>query len=265
MKVESYKQGTPCWIDLSTTDQDGAKAFYSELFGWNYQDVPMGDGLVYSIAQLDGSDAGAIFTQVAQEAEAGVPPHWKVYLAVDDIDATVSKVSDLGGTVIVDEFDEDESGRMVMVQDPTGAMIQFWQAKANIGCEVRDEHGALTWVELLTSDQEAAGKFFSELLGVSIVDSDTPTPEGTPYHMLMVEGMPVAGIMVSPPNLVEMSVPPHWEVYFQVDDAHAVVDKAKSMGAQVMFGPEVLPMVGTIAVLMDPQGAVFGVQQPPVD
>ena len=265
MKVESYKQGTPCWIDLSTTDQDGAKAFYSELFGWNYQDVPMGDGQVYSIAQLDGSDAGAIFTQVAQEAEAGVPPHWKVYLAVDDIDATVSKVSDLGGTVIVDEFDEDESGRMVMVQDPTGAMIQFWQAKANIGCEVRDEHGALTWVELLTSDQEAAGKFFSELLGVSIADSGMPTPEGTPYHMIFVDGEPKAGIMVSPPHLVEMGVPPHWEVYFQVDDAHAVVDKAKSMAAQVMFGPEVLPMVGTIAVLMDPQGAVFGVQQPPAD
>ena len=265
MKVESYKQGTPCWSDLSTTDQDGAKAFYSELFGWNYQDVPMGDGQVYSIAQLDGSDAGAIFTQVAQEAEAGVPPHWKVYLAVDDIDATVSKVSDLGGTVIVDEFDEDESGRMVMVQDPTGAMIQFWQAKANIGCEVRDEHGALTWVELLTSDQEAAGKFFSELLGVSIADSGMPTPEGTPYHMIFVDGEPKAGIMVSPPHLVEMGVPPHWEVYFQVDDAHAVVDKAKSMAAQVMFGPEVLPMVGTIAVLMDPQGAVFGVQQPPAD
>ena len=265
MKVESYKQGTPCWIDLSTTDQDGAKAFYSELFGWNYQVVPMGDGQVYSIAQLDGSDAGAIFTQVAQEAEAGVPPHWKVYLAVDDIDATVSKVSDLGGTVIVDEFDEDESGRMVMVQDPTGAMIQFWQAKANIGCEVRDEHGALTWVELLTSDQEAAGKFFSDLLGVSIADSGMPTPEGTPYHMIFVDGEPKAGIMVSPPHLVEMGVPPHWEVYFQVDDAHAVVDKAKSMAAQVMFGPKVLPMVGTIAVLMDPQGAVFGVQQPPAD
>ena len=144
-------------------------------------------------------------------------------------------------------------------------MIQFWQAKANIGCEVRDEHGALTWVELLTSDQEAAGKFFSELLGVSIADSGMPTPEGTPYHMIFVDGEPKAGIMVSPPHLVEMGVPPHWEVYFQVDDAHAVVDKAKSMAAQVMFGPEVLPMVGTIAVLMDPQGAVFGVQQPPAD
>ena len=181
----------------------------------------MGEGQVYSIAKLNGSDAGAIFTQVPQEAEAGVPSHWKVYFAVDDINATASKVSDLGGTVIVDEFDEDESGQMMMAQDPTGAMIQFWQAKENIGCEVRDEHGALTWVELLTSDQEGAGKFYTELLGVDLDIETMPTPEGEPYHMLMVEGVPVAGVMPSPEHLVEMGVPSHWEIYFRVDDATA--------------------------------------------
>ena len=224
----------------------------------------MGDDQVYSIAQLVGSDAGAIFTQVAQESEAGVPPHWKVYLAIDDIDATASQVSNLGGTVIVDEFDEDESGRMMLAQDPTGAMIQFWQAKANIGCEVRDEHGALTWVELLTSDQEGAGKFYTELLGIGLDIETMPTPEGNPYHMLMTEMGPVAGIMPLPDHLVEMGVPPHWEVYFRVDDANAIVEKVKSLGATVLFGPEVLPMVGTFAVIQDPQGAVFGVQQAPM-
>ena len=188
MKIESYKQGTPCWTDLSTTDQEGAKAFYSKIFGWDYNDIPMGEGQVYSIAQINGSDAGAIYTQVPQEAEAGVPPHWKVYLAVDDINATASKVSDLGGTVIVDEFDEDDSGLMLMAQDPTGAMIQFWQAKANIGCEVRDEHGALTWAELLTSDQEGAGKFYTQLLGIDLDKETMPTPEGEDYHMLTCRG-----------------------------------------------------------------------------
>jgi len=264
LKIESYKQGTPCWTDLSTTNQDEAKAFYSKLFGWDYQDIPMGEGQVYSIAKLNGSDAGAIFTQVPQEAEAGVPPHWKVYFAVDDINAIASKVSDLGGTVIVDEFDEDESGQMMMAQDPTGAMIQFWQAKENIGCEVRDEHGALTWVELLTSDQEGAGKFYTELLGINLDKETMPTPEGEPYHMLMVEGVPVAGVMPSPEHLVEMGVPPHWEIYFRVDDANATVETATSLGATVNFGPEVLPMVGTFAVIQDPQGAVFGIQQAPV-
>ena len=265
MKIESYKQGTPCWVDLSTTDVNGAKAFYSVLFGWDYRDVPMTDEQFYSIAQIDGSDAGAIFTQEAQESQTGVPPHWNVYLAVDDIDAIASKVSDLGGTLITDEFDEDESGRMMVAQDPNGAFISFWQAKANIGSEVRDEHGALTWVELLTTDQEGAGDFYTALLGIGIDKDTMPTPEGGPYHMLMAGEMPVAGIMDMPPNLVEMNVPPHWEVYFRVDDADATVEKAKTMGAQVMFGPEVLPMVGTFAAIQDPQGAVFGIQQAPTD
>ena len=263
MKVESYKQGMPCWVDLSTTDQDAAKGFYSQIFGWEYQDIPMGEGQVYSIAQVDGSDAGAIFTQVSQEAEAGVPPHWNVYLAVDDIDAIASRVSDLGGTVMVDELDEDDSGRMLVAQDPSGAFISFWQAKENIGAEVRDEHGALTWAELLTSDQEGAGEFYTELLGIGIDTETMPTPEGDPYHMLMTSEGPVAGVMPLMPHLVEQGVPSHWEVYFRVDDADALVEKAKSMGAQVMFGPEVLPMVGTFAVVQDPQGAVFGIQQAP--
>ena len=142
-------------------------------------------------------------------------------------------------------------------------MIQFWQAKENIGCEVRDEHGALTWVELLTSDQEGAGKFYTELLGVDLDKETMPTPEGEPYHMLMVEGVPVAGVMPSPEHLVEMGVPSHWEVYFRVDDATATVETATSLGATVHFGPEVLPMVGTFAVMQDPQGAVFGIQQLP--
>ncbi len=263
MKIESYKQGSPCWTDLSTTDQEGAKEFYSKIFGWEYQDIPMGGDQVYSMAHVDGSTAAAIYTQVEQEAEADVPPHWNVYFAVDDIHATASKLHDLGGTVVADEFDEDESGMVMVAQDPSGAFISFWQDKENIGAEVRDEHGALTWVELLTSDQEGAGKFYTELFGIDLDKETMPTPEGGDYHMLTVDGIPAAGIMVSPPHLVEMGVPPHWEVYFRVDDADAAVEAAKSMGAQIMFGPEVLPMVGTFAVIQDPQGAVFGIQQAP--
>lgn len=265
MKIESYKQGTPSWLDLSTTDVAGAKAFYSALFGWQYQDNPMGDGQFYSMALIDGSSAAALYAQQTEEAEMGLPPHWKVYITVDDVEATASKVTELGGTLIMEPFDVFEAGRMCIVQDPSGAVIQFWQAKTQIGAEVRDEHGALTWAELLTSDQDGAGDFYSELLGID-VDKDTmPTPEGGPYHMLMVGGMPAAGIMVSPPHLVEMGVPPHWEIYFRVDDATATVETAKSLGAEIHFGPEVLPMVGTFAVIQDPQGAVFGVQQLPTD
>ena len=261
-KVESYKQGTPSWTDLSTTDQDAAKEFYSALFGWQYQDNPMDDGQIYSMAQLDGSAAGAIFTQQAEEAEMNIPPHWNIYITVDDIEAIASKVCELGGTVIAGPFDVFEAGRMIVAQDSTGAFIHFWQPNQHIGAEVRDQHGAMTWAEVLTTDQAGAGKFYSELLGVVVSNSPMPPPEGGEYHMIFVDGEPKGGIMTMPPNLMEINIPPHWEVYFSVDNAAEVVEKAKSMGGNVTFGPEDMGPIGIIAVLQDPQGAVFGINEP---
>lgn len=262
MKIESYKQGTPSWVDLSTTDVDVAKRFYSTLFGWEYQDNPMGDGQVYSMARIGGLAAGAMYQQVSEEAEMELPSHWKIYIAVDDVDAIAARVPEFGGSVMMAPFDVFTAGRMCIVQDPTGGTIHFWQANGQIGAEVRDEHGAITWAELLTQDQARAGEFYSELLGVTVGDSGMPTPEGEPYHLISVEGEPKGGIMTMPANLVEMRVPPHWEVYFAVDDAAAAVDAAKSMGGEVMFGPEDMGDIGVIAVLQDPQGAVFGINQP---
>lgn len=263
MKIESYKQGTPSWVDLSTTDVDGAKHFYSTIFGWDFQDNPMDGGQVYSMAQIDGSAACAMYSQQPEEAEMGLPPHWKIYITVDDVDAIAAKVAEVGGTLIMEPFDVFVAGRMCIAQDPTGGVIQFWQAKEHIGAEARDEHGAINWAELLTTDMDAAGRFYSELLGVNVADSGMPTPEGEPYHMIFVDGEPKGGLMTLPPHLQEMGVPSHWEVIFAVDDANSVVETAKSMGAEVLFGPVDMGEIGIVAALQDPQGAVFGINQPP--
>ena len=81
----SYTQGTPNWVDLPTSDQAAAKAFYAGLFGWTYDDQPMGEGQVYSMAMLGGHQVAAISTQPAEMAAAGAPPMWNTYLAVDSV------------------------------------------------------------------------------------------------------------------------------------------------------------------------------------
>ena len=91
----SYKQGTPSWVDLGTPDQEGAKSFYSSLFGWDWADQDMGDGTAYSMAQLQGKTAAGVYTQRADEIEQGIPPHWVCYITVDDVDATVAKVDEM--------------------------------------------------------------------------------------------------------------------------------------------------------------------------
>src|SRR5690348_11998985 len=100
-----YAPGTFCWTDLATTDQDAAKQFYSALFGWSAVDNPVGEGVVYSMMQIDGKDVGAISPQPPQQAEAGVPPLWNSYISVDSADATADAAQKLGATVHAPAFD----------------------------------------------------------------------------------------------------------------------------------------------------------------
>ena len=69
----AYTPGTFSWTDLTTTDQDGAKAFYTELFGWEADDNPVGEGMVYSMMIVGGKPVAAISPQPQQQREMGAP------------------------------------------------------------------------------------------------------------------------------------------------------------------------------------------------
>lgn len=262
-KVERYAQGTPSWVDLSTSDQSAAKDFYSTLFGWQYEDNDAGNGMIYSMAQIGGSPAGAIAPQQPEEAQQGIPPHWNVYITVDDVDAVAERVPSLGGNMLMAPMDVFDAGRMIVAQDSVGAVIMFWQPNQHIGAEVRDEHGALTWTLVMTTDKDATANFYSELLDIEVAKDAMSSPDGGTVHQLLVNGEPVASIMNMPQQLVDMGVPSHWEVYFRVDDAQKVCDAATANGGQVYMGPADLGPMGTIGYMQDPQGAQFGVQSPP--
>ena len=151
----SYTQGTPNWVDLQTTNQDAAKAFYSGLFGWTYDDQPMGEGQVYSMAMLGGHQVAAISSQPPEMAAAGAPPMWNTYLAVDSVDDATAKVEAAGGKVAMAPFDIMDAGRMAFVMDPAGAPVALWQANQHIGATLVNEPGTLSWNELITADPGA--------------------------------------------------------------------------------------------------------------
>ena len=99
-KKTEYKQGTPSWVDLQTTDQDAGKTFYASLLGWSYDDQPMPQGGAYSMALLNGETVAAI-APMPPGAPEGMPPMWNTYIAVDDVDATLKKVGPAGGQVLM--------------------------------------------------------------------------------------------------------------------------------------------------------------------
>ncbi|MGZ6313966.1 MAG: VOC family protein, partial [Candidatus Limnocylindrales bacterium] len=162
---ERYAPGTFSWTDLTTTDQDAAKEFYSALFGWEAIDNPVGNGIVYSTMTLDGKNVAAISPQPQQQRDAGVPPTWNSYVTVQSADDALARARELGATVHADAFDVLDVGRMGVVQDPQGAYFLVWEPKSHIGASLVNVPGALSWNELASPDPEASAGFYGALFG----------------------------------------------------------------------------------------------------
>jgi predicted enzyme related to lactoylglutathione lyase len=113
-----------CWIELTSKDADAAKSFYSELFGWSYEEMPMQNGGIYSMFQpTDGGPGGGIMALPMPEC----PTAWMPYVGVDDLDAAVARVRDLGGVVHVEPTSVPGHGFFAMIADPSGATIGLWK------------------------------------------------------------------------------------------------------------------------------------------
>jgi hypothetical protein len=113
-------EGTFLWDEFMTDDVEGAKRFYTEVFGWTTKDMDMENG-IYTMFQRGGDAQAAGLTAKPPGVEA--PPHWVTYLATDDVDATVEKATKLGGTTYAAPFDVPTIGRIAVLADPTGAVF----------------------------------------------------------------------------------------------------------------------------------------------
>lgn len=252
--IDRHAAGSFCWIELSTSDQNAAKSFYTSLFGWEANDMPMGPNDFYTIFRLRGRDAAAGCTLRPEQRAQGVPPHWMIYIAVDNADATVAKAQQLGGTILAPAFDVMDAGRMAVVQDPTGAVFCPWQANQSNGIGIANVAGTLCWADLSTPDPKRASDFYSGLFGWQLI-ADPKDPSG--YLHIKNGEHHIGGI--PPAAYRQPGVPPHWMAYFQVDDVDAAANKAKEMGANLCLAPMTMEGVGRMSVIGDPQGAAFAI------
>ncbi len=245
----TYTPGTFSWTDLTTTDQDAAKQFYSSLFGWQATDNPVGDGAVYSMMSVGGKDVAAISTQPEQQREAGAPPAWNSYVTVESADRALERAQQLSATVHAPAFDVLDGGRMGVVQDPQGAYFIVWEPKSHVGASLVNAPGALTWNELASTDMDASASFYSELFGWTVEPMEGMDP---PYMVIKnAAGHSNGGIRAA-----QGPEPTYWLGYFGAEDVASGAAGAGELGGN----PIVEPMdigVGRIAVLQDPQGAVF--------
>ena len=249
----SYAPGTFSWVDLNTDDQEASKAFYADLLGWSYNDIPLGDGAHYSMAQIDGHDVAAI---------TPMPPgtdvvHWNCYVTVDDVAAAAARAKELGATLLAEPFDVFDSGRMAILQDPQGAVLSMWQPRAHIGAGLVNAPGALCWNDLVSPDVEASAAFYRDLFGWTI--EETPGADGR-YWTITNQGRPNGGLLPVIPG-----GHPAWNLYFVVEDCDAAVARAGDLGGGAVMGPMDVPNGTRFALLRDSRNAVFSVSSGPMD
>jgi predicted enzyme related to lactoylglutathione lyase len=246
-----HAPGTFSWVDLSTTDPEAAKRFYSELLGWETEDMPAGEGNTYTMARVGGRYVAGLSAQPPAQRDAGVPPAWLSYVTVADVDGAAARAAELGGTVHAGPFDVLDVGRMAVVQDPQGAWFALWEPRRHIGAELVNAPGAMCWNQLTAPDVDGAKAFYGGLFGWT-----TDEPDFSPPYWMILNGDRLNGGLMAPPP-EQTGGPAYWLTFFAVDDLDAAVTRVGELGGRLLHPVTSLDPDARFAVAADPQGAVF--------
>lgn len=246
----NYAPGSPCWVDLGSPDVDASKRFYGELFGWTAEtSSPEYGG--YTNFFKDGRSVCA----VGPLQGPGQPPVWTTYFKSDNLAATVGKVEAAGGKVLTPPMEIAPFGSMAIFLDQAGAAFGVWQPKEMTGADLMGEAGSVVWLELATRDIPGSTEFYPSVLGLSA--REVSMGDGS-YTLLETGGSSKAGIFDMAHMGMPQEVPPHWMVYFGVEDPDAVAKRATELGGAVTMAPMDTP-AGRLAMLTDPHGSSFSV------
>jgi predicted enzyme related to lactoylglutathione lyase len=261
------QHGDYIWYELLTKDADAAGDFYGKVVGWT--STPSGQpGMDYRFfSSGDGSDnkdgVGGYMAITPEMAEHGARPAWVGYIGVDDVDATVAKLTAVGGAVFMPAMDLEGVGRMAMVADPQGVPFYVMKGASDESSQafaaLEPKVGHCAWNELSTSDPEGAKVFYGNLFGWTKDGEMDMGPMGK-YEFLKASGdrFALGAVM---PKMAEMPVS-MWTYYFRVPDIDAAAAAVRSNGGTVLVEPMEIPGGEYSLNVMDPHGAVFGLVGP---
>jgi hypothetical protein len=272
LERDGYLPGVPCWVDTTQPDAEAAVAFYTGLFGWDFEDaMPHGSPGRYYMARLRGGDVAAVSSQPGGGPATAA---WNTYIWVESADDAATRVLDAGGRVVTDPFDVMDAGRMAVFTDPEGAAFCVWQAKEHRGAQIVNEPGSVNFNDLKVRDVEAAKSFYGSVFGWEAIglgggaemwrlpgygDFLEQADPGLRERMAEVgapEGFEDVVATLGPLADDQPEVAAHWGVTFAVVDADATAERAAELGGRVLVAPFDAPWV-RMTVIADPQGATF--------
>jgi predicted enzyme related to lactoylglutathione lyase len=242
------------WVDLAAKDLATMVRFYEQLFGWKGEDQGEQSGH-YRLMYYNGK----MVAGVGPPMDTSSPTVWSTYFATDNAEETARKVEAAGGKTLMAPMQVMDQGTMGVFMDPTGAVFCVWQPDKMNGAALANEPGSFSWNELNTRDMRSAKDFYGKVFGWT--PKSNPMPDGGEYIEWLANGKEVGGGFIMGPQIPQ-EVPPHWLVYFTVNNTDDTVKRAQEMGGSVLMAPKDIPQ-GRFAVLADPQHAAFAVIQTP--
>jgi uncharacterized protein len=254
---ENAPVGSPCWVDLWTSDVESSRKFYTELFGWEAQE-PSPEFGGYFMFTLNGAFVAG---GMGDMGDMRANNTWKVFLASEDVAKTVELAEAVGAQVVAPPMEIADLGAQAVLVDPTGAALGVWEARAFPGLTVLGESGTASWFELLTRDYKTAVDFYRSVFHWETkVVSDTDEFRYTVMQGPGSSDEMLAGIMDASGFLAE-DRPAMWSVFFGVDDADVAVARIVELGGSIVRAPEDTPY-GRLATAADPSGAQFKLVAP---
>jgi predicted enzyme related to lactoylglutathione lyase len=246
------------WHELMTSDPKAAENFYRDVVGWTAQDsgVP---GTQYTIFNAADQGVAGMMAITADMAEHGARPGWLGYIATDDVDQAVARISKEGGKTFMEPHEVPGVIRFAMMADPQGA--PFYVAKGLTPNPppplAMGTPGTVGWNELMAADGPAAFAFYEKLFGWTKADAIDMGAMGV-YQLFSAGGPPIGAMMTKPPQVPA----PFWGFYFNVPAIDAGVARITAGGGKILNGPMEVPGGQWVVQAMDPQGAAFNLVAP---
>lgn len=245
--------GKIVWHDLLTEDPTAARRFYADLFGWTFRDVGLGRGQSYTVIEHDGRIIGGLVGARRINRDVNVS-RWIPVLSVAEMDAAMATVRAWGGTVFQAPLDIPQRGMVAVVADPQGALLTLLEPRDSDPADRTAEPGDWLWNEIWSSDPEATLAFYQSLEPAFTVERKENDDGG--YRFLSASGAPRVGVVRKPVDRIADT----WVAYVRVSDPAATAAAAQRLGGEVLLPARKNPRGGAVAILNDPTGAGFLVQ-----
>lgn len=241
------------WADLVTDDVPAARKFYSQLFGWTFQDLGN-----YTIAANDERPLCGMF-QRPKPADASAKPRWFGYLSVANVSRAEKAVTKAGGKVLAAPQPMPKRGEQAVFTDPEGAVFGVVKSSAGDPPDFLPEPGDWIWVQLLSRDAKRAAAFYRTVGGYQVVEN-TGTNRLLDY-VLTSKGYARATVRTIPRAAEQ--VKPTWLPFVRVKRVTESVAQAQQLGGKVLIEPNPERFDSKVAVIADPTGAAIGLLEWP--